>query len=167
MSNQNSKNKNVRISLIVAMSKNHVIGINNELPWHIPGDLARFKELTTNHTIIIGRKTHESIGKLLPNRRTIVVSRTLNPKEHEFDVVSSIEQALELCKDEDEVFIAGGGEIYKETLKIAEVLYLTIVDVDIDGNTYFPSIDYTKYNKTYEKHVKENMSYTFYTFERK
>jgi len=129
------------ISIIVAMAKNRVIGKDNDMPWgRLPVDLKHFKKVTEGHPIIMGRKTFESIGKPLPNRRNIILSRS-NIKIEGCEVVSSIEEAIELLKNENEIFIIGGGYVYKEAINIVDKLYLTYIDLEIDGDTFFPEFD--------------------------
>ena len=123
------------VNIIAAISNNMVIGKDNALLWKLPEDLRRFKELTLGHSIIMGRKTFESIGRVLPDRRNIVVSRT-EYSATGVDVFESIEAAISSC--EGEVFIIGGSEIYKQTISLVDVMYLTHVDVFIEGDTYFP-----------------------------
>ncbi|OBX05035.1 dihydrofolate reductase [Gallibacterium genomosp. 3] len=130
----------MKLSLIVAMTKNRVIGLDNQMPWHLPADLAWFKQNTLGKPVIMGRKTFESIGKALPKRRNIVLSRTavaINGVE----IVTSLEQALALVKDETEVMIIGGGQLFAEMIVRADRLYLTEIDTVLEGDTYFPVID--------------------------
>ncbi len=135
------------ISIIVATSLNNAIGRNNQLLWHIADDLKYFKKVTSGNTIIMGRKTWESLGRPLPNRRNIVISRSQKAIEGA-EVFSSIEEAIEACRGEKEIFIIGGGEIYKQTLPIANQLYLTIVAQMIDNaDTFFPVIDFTEWEE--------------------
>jgi len=136
-----SKNKNVKpiISIIVAMANNRVIGKDNDMPWdRLPIDLKHFKEITNGSPIIMGRKTFESIGKPLPNRTNIIITRNKDLKIENCEIVSSLEKAIELIKEEDEVFIIGGSEIYKEAINKANKLYITLIDLEIEGDTYFP-----------------------------
>jgi dihydrofolate reductase len=128
------------ISIIAAVSNNNVIGKDNKLPWHLPGDLKRFKELTTGHTIIMGRKTFESIGRPLPSRRNIVVTRNKDYKADGVEIIHSIKEALDLVKNEDEVFIIGGEEIYKLALPMANKIYLTRINKEYDGDAFFPEL---------------------------
>ena len=114
------------IKIIVAMSKNRVIGNNNELIWKLSSDLKRFKELTTDHSVVMGRKTYESIGRPLPNRRNIVITTQPDYKLEGVEVVNSIQEALLLTNND--CFIIGGGEIYKQTLHLADQIYMTVVD---------------------------------------
>lgn len=127
------------ISIIVAMSSNRVIGNDNSLIWNIPEDLKNFKRLTTNNTILMGRKTYESIGRLLPNRRNIIITRDLEYYVDGAETVNSLEEALLLCNKN--CFIIGGGEIYKQSMNIADKIYLTFIDEKFEGDTYFPELD--------------------------
>lgn len=160
------------ISLVVAISKNNAIGKNNQLLWHLPNDLKFFKKITSNHCIIMGRKTFESIGKPLPNRTNIVISRT----KLEVDGVlffDSVEKALNYCKsqNQEEVFIIGGGEIYKSTLPLAHKIFLTEVDVEIEADVYFPLIKNQDWNKnlleSYRKDEKHLYDFDIYELTRK
>src|SRR5665213_977224 len=136
----------MKISIIVAISENNAIGKNNQLLWHLPGDLKHFKDITSGHTIIMGRKTFDSVGKPLPNRRNIVVTRqTLTIPGCE--VVNSIDAALELCKGEEEVFIGGGAEIYKTAMPHTDRIYLTIVHQPFEADTFFPETDQSEWRK--------------------
>jgi len=129
-----------KVIIIAAVSENHVIGFNNKLPWNIPEDLARFKELTSGHTVIMGRKTYESMGKPLPDRHNIVLSNSL--KSNEVKVASDMEAAFwGVPKGEEEVFIIGGQRVYEEAIKFADSMYLTIVAGEYVGDTYFPNFD--------------------------
>ena len=128
------------LSLIVAMAKNRVIGYENKMPWHLPAELAYFKRITTGHPIIMGRKTFESIGRPLPNRRNIVVSRNTSFHSPGVEVANSLENALALCANEN-AFVIGGASLYAEALAITQKLYITEIDADLVGDTFFPSID--------------------------
>lgn len=158
------------LSIIVAAAENNVIGRDNGLVWRLSGDLKHFKALTTGHTILMGRKTYESVGKALPNRRNIVISRNADYKAEGCEVVRSIEEALELTKHEDEVFITGGGTIYKELWDRADRLYLTIVHQNCVGDTVIPAVDPNKWRETSrEEHKadeKNECDYTFINYER-
>lgn len=134
------------ISIIAAVAKNGVIGKSNAIPWYIPEDLKHFKEVTTGHTVIMGRKTFESImsslGKPLPNRKNVVITHDLGYKvPQEVLVYTTLEDALEAVKDDGEIFIAGGGEIYKQTIDKANRLYLTEVHDDKEGDVFFPQFN--------------------------
>ena len=126
-----------RISLIAAMAKNRVIGKGNQMPWHLPADLKHFKETTLNHPVIMGRKTYESIGKALPNRHNVVVTRDRHYQLNDADVVHSLDAALAFVTGE-EIMIIGGGNIYEQMLPQADRLYLTFIDLEVDGDAHFP-----------------------------
>ena len=126
------------ITIIVATSKNKVIGDSNSLIWYLPADLKRFKELTTGNPIVMGRKTYESIGRPLPNRRNIIITRDFKYDVEGCEVVNSLEEALMICNNN--CFIIGGGEIYKQSMSIADQIYLTLVHEDFEGDTEFPEI---------------------------
>lgn len=129
------------ISLVVAASTNNVIGSDGGLPWHLPDDLRHFKRLTTGNPIVMGRRTFESIGRPLPDRRNIVMTRDPDYVAPGCDVVSSVREALDLLEDTDEVMIIGGGQVYRDFLPHADRIYLTRVQADVEGDTYFPDID--------------------------
>ena len=128
------------LSIIAAVARNRAIGKNNQLLWHISEDLRYFKQITAGHAVIMGRKTFESIGKPLPNRTNIVISRTLTPEDRVI-VAPDLRAALSQRRNDAEVFIIGGGSIYREALPLAQRLYLTEVHVDYEGDTFFPEID--------------------------
>lgn len=132
-----------RICIIVAMDKNRVIGKNDTLPWKLPADLAYFKEVTMGHLIVMGRKTHEAIGKFLPGRINVVVTRQANyvPRDPRCFVVQSIPDAIKLAKKTDEIFFIGGSEIYEQAIKEAELLYITEINATFEGDKKFPEID--------------------------
>ncbi|WP_321289010.1 dihydrofolate reductase [uncultured Sunxiuqinia sp.] len=135
------------ISIIVAIAQNFAIGKNNDLLFYLPNDLKHFKEITSGHTIIMGRNTLLSLPKWpLPNRRHIVISDQLDDCFDGCEVVSSIDEAIEKVKDEKEAFVIGGGMIYKQFYPIAGKLYLTLVHKDFDADVYFPSIDYKEWD---------------------
>lgn len=154
---------NPKISLIAALSENGVIGKTGRLPWYIPEDLKRFRSLTTGHAVVMGRKTFESIGRTLPNRMNIIVSRNVLFKAENALTTTDLETALELAKkyEKREIFIIGGGQIYKETIPYADRLYLTLVHKDIQGDTYFP--DYSQFTRVISSEDKDNGKYK-YTF---
>jgi len=133
----------MRISLIAAMAENGVIGREGRLPWHLAADLKRFKQLTMGHTIVMGRKTWESIGRPLPGRRMIVITRQTGYRADGVDVVSNLDDAVALTRaaGDDEVFIIGGAEVYRLALPHADRLYLTRVHAKIEGDTVFPEFD--------------------------
>lgn len=130
-----------RISLIVAMARNRVMGVNNQLPWHLPEDLKYFKALTLGHCMIMGRRTFDSIGQALPGRTSIVVSRRTGQAAPGATVVGSIEEALAACGNDPEIFFIGGGDLFRQVLPRADRVYLTEVHADIAGDTYFPAME--------------------------
>jgi dihydrofolate reductase len=136
-----------RVSLIAAMSANQVIGRDNRLPWHLPADLQRFKQLTMGHTIVMGRKTWESIGRLLPGRRTVVVSRDASLRIEGARVVHSLEQALAESAGDEEIFVIGGEQIFRLALPLAHRVYLTIVEIEVAGDTFMPPLDPAHWRK--------------------
>ena len=131
------------ISIIAAMDRKRGIGVDNKLPWRLSADLKRFRELTMGHHIIVGRKTFESIGRPLPGRGMIVVTRDVNYKAEGCDVAHSVEDATMLARErgENEVFICGGAEIYAQSIGIADRMYLTFVDAEVAADTFFPEFD--------------------------
>jgi dihydrofolate reductase len=157
------------VSQIAAMSENHVIGKDNQLLWHMPNDLKHFKNTTSGHTVIIGRKTFESVGKPLPKRRNIIITRQHITIEG-CEVVNSIEAALALCAGEEEVFIVGGAEIYKLSLHLTDRVYLTIIHHHFDGDSFFPEISQNVWKElSRENHPaddKNAFAYSFVTYER-
>lgn len=160
------------ITIVVAMGKNREIGVDNQLLWHLPKDLKHFKELTSGHPIIMGRKTYESIGKPLPNRTNIVISRKNDWFEEGILIVGSIKEALKFAKKIDEnVFVIGGGTIYEQTIDLADQLEITLVDATLDADTYFPKIDEKIWQKTletcHEKDEKNQYDFCFQTFTKK
>jgi dihydrofolate reductase len=199
-------NTKLKISLIAAISENKVIGRDNDLPWHIPEDLKRFKEITKGHPVIMGRKTYESIGRLLPNRTNIIITRDvdgyllrhpelvsgseemLDRSRNKFGmtekhdktngvVINSLDNAIDYASklitvnseprtDEDEIFIIGGGQIFEQSMHIANTLYLTIVHTNLDGDVHFP--DYSQFTKeTYRRESSnEEYQYTFLNLEK-
>lgn len=160
------------ISIIVAIARNYVIGKDNKLLWHIPDDLKRFKKITLDHSVIMGRNTFFSLPiKPLPNRRNIVITDILGEKFDGCEVVNSIEEAIEKVKFEEEAFVIGGATIYKAFLPIANKLYLTIIDKDFKGDVYFPEIRFEEWeiieeiHNPYDKNL--GFSYKYITLLRK
>ena len=135
------------ISIIAAVAENNVIGRENKLIWHLPKDLKHFKETTTGHYIIQGRKTFESFGKPLPNRTTVIITRNQNYKVDGCIVVNSLQEALDIAINESEVFIIGGGKIYEQAMPIADRIYLTKVHHSFEGDTFFPEINMNEWNE--------------------
>ena len=160
----------MKISLICAASQNGVIGRNNRLPWHLPADLAHFKRLTTGHSILMGRKTHQSIGKSLPNRINIVITRQIDFQAEGCLVAHSLEEALDLCTNDEEVFIIGGAEIYRQALPVANKIYLTRLWHDFGGDTFLFKIDPLAWQEAcredFTPDQKNQYPYSFITLER-
>ncbi len=160
----------MKVSFVVAVSENNCIGKNNQLLWHLPEDLKHFKNITSGGTIIMGRKTFESIGKPLPNRISIVITTQKNFDAKGAIVVSSLELALEKCKHKEEVFIVGGGEIYKYSLPFTHFIYLTRVHQNFDGDTFFPVLNplewEVKSEANFEPDDKHAFAYSFINYKR-
>ncbi len=164
----------MKVSIIVATSLNHAIGKDNQLLWHLPADLKFFKTTTMGCPVFMGRKTFQSIGRTLPGRQNVVITRDKSfNADNQFDltVVGSIDEALVKLHAEKEVFIIGGGEIYKQSIDSVDTIYITLVNTVIDGDVYFPEIDKSKFDLAWEeKHLadeKNKFDYTFQKFERK
>ncbi len=158
-------------TIVVAMGKNNEIGSDNQLLWHLPKDLKHFKEITSGHPVIMGRKTYESIGKPLPNRTNIVISRKKDWFEEGILIVGSIKEAVKFAKKIDEdIFIIGGGTIYDQTMEIVDKLEVTLVEANLQADTYFPKIDSKIWKKTneicHEKDEKNQYDFCFQTFEK-
>lgn len=159
------------ISIIVAIAENNAIGKENKLLWHLPADLKHFRDVTSGHTIIMGRKTFDSVGKPLPKRRNIVITRSSGLEIPGVEVVNTLDDALALCEDNEEVFIGGGAEIYKMAMDITNKIYLTVVKGTFDADTFFPAIDMDTWEETdrqdFEPDEKNALGYTFSTLLRK
>jgi len=157
------------VSAVVATSENHVIGKDNKLLWYLPNDLKHFKEITAGHTVIMGRKTYESVGKPLPRRRNIIITRQQITIEG-CEVVNSIEAALALCEGEPEVFIVGGAEIYRQSLHLTDRIYLTIVHKNFEGDSFFPELNKNEWKEvSHEDHQPDennSLPYSFIVLER-
>lgn len=155
------------ISCIVATNKDGLIGINNQIPWHLPADLKYFKKITSGHHILMGRKCYESIGKALPNRTNIIVSRSKDLFISDAFVVNTIMEGIKMAQDngEEELFIIGGGEIYKLTEKLWDKIYITLVDYEGTGDVYFPKLEDKEWKILKEEKFladeKNTMSYRF------
>lgn len=139
----------MRLSIIVALARNGTIGKDGDLPWRLSADLKRFKRITMGHHLLMGRKTFESIGRPLPGRTTVVVSRGRPELAEGVHLVSSIEAGLELAREagEEELFVAGGAEVFAAVLDRADRLYLTRVEAEVDGDTFFPELDESKWRR--------------------
>ena len=158
-----------RISIIVAMAKNRVIGANNKLPWHLSADLKRFKALTMGHHIIMGRKTFESIGRILPGRTSVVLTRNAALRADGAVVVGDIESAFAKCADDAEAFVIGGEQIFRETMPLADRVYLTHIDKEFDGDSYFPALEHEAWHSIGQETFEDAMAgfaYSFLTLDR-
>jgi dihydrofolate reductase len=159
----------MKISIIVAVSKNGVIGSEGGLPWHIPEDLKRFKKITQHHPVIMGRKTYESIGKILPQRENIIITRQKDYHIEGAAIVHSFQDALELCQsmDTEEVFVIGGESIYREALKHLDRIYLTRIHREYEGESTFPEIVMDDYTKILEEAHGGDPPFSFLILDRK
>ncbi len=159
-----------QLSIVVAIAENRAIGKNNQLLWHLPADLKHFKQITSGHTIIMGRKTYDSIGKPLPNRRNIVITRQSGLQIEGVEVVGSLEEAIALCKAENEVFVIGGAEIYQTALPLTQKIYLTTIHESFEADAFFPEINANEWLETekesHDPDEKNALGYTFSTLRR-
>jgi dihydrofolate reductase len=160
----------VIVSLVLAMSENRVIGRDGGLPWHLPKDLQHFKQVTVDHTVIMGRKTFDEIKHPLANRRNVVISRNPEFQPRGVTVVPTLNEALALGATEREVFVIGGGEIFRLALSRADRLYLTVVHATVEGDTYFPAFDATAWaledEERHEADERHAFAFTFRTYAR-
>jgi len=159
------------VSMIVAIAENNAIGKGNQLLWRMPADLKHFKNVTSGHTVIMGRKTFDSVGKPLPNRRNIVVTRNTELQIDGAEVVNTLEKAIALCDENEEVFIVGGAEIYKMAMDLTDRIYLTVIHGIFDADTFFPVINPEIWIETAVAENKADdknpFDYTFSTLVRK
>jgi dihydrofolate reductase len=162
------------LSIIVAKSQNDCIGIDNNLPWKLSSDLKKFKEITTGHKVIMGRKTFESIidflGKPLPERQSIVITRNKDYKYENCIVVNSLDEAINLIESNEEAFVIGGAEIYKQALQITDKIYITEVNTKINGNKFFPKIDHSwkeVKRESFQKTDRDDFSFDFVEYLKK
>jgi dihydrofolate reductase len=159
------------VSIIVAIAENNGIGKDNQLLWHLPADLKHFKNTTSGHTVIMGRKTFDSVGKPLPNRRNIVITRAPSLEIPGAEVVNTLDAAIALCDPDEEVFIVGGAQIYKMAMPVTDKIYLTVVKGNFEADTFFPAIDPEIWKEesstSYEPDEKNNIGYTISTLVRK
>ena len=155
------------ISLIAAIGKNNVIGVDNKLPWKLSADLKRFKAITSGKPVIMGRKTFESIGRPLPNRINIIITRDKNYNVNECVVVHSADDALNAARGNEEIMIIGGEQIFKEFLQRANKMYLTIIEKDFEGDAYFPEYNKNEWKEvSREEHEDGGLKYSFVNLER-
>ncbi|MFZ5558015.1 MAG: dihydrofolate reductase [Pseudomonadota bacterium] len=156
-----------RISILVAVARNGVIGADNRLPWHLPDDLRYFKRLTTGHCVIMGRKTYDSIGRPLPNRRNVVITRQSGLRIDGAEVVHSLDEALAACGGDDEIFVIGGAEIFRQILDRADRLYLTELMREYDGDVFMPEYDRTQWRETSrDKRCADGLEYHYVVYDR-
>jgi dihydrofolate reductase len=163
----------MKLSLIVAIASNRVIGLDNKMPWHLSADLKKFKKITMGAPILMGRKTHESIGLALPGRTNIIISRNLAYQplaETGCLVFNDIEKALESCRESSEVFVIGGSDFYKSMLPIADTLYLTQIHQEFLGDTFFPELNFDEWTEVEREDINDDpdvaFSYSFLKLEK-
>lgn len=152
-----------RLTIIAAVARNGVIGKNNTLPWHLPADMAFFKKTTTSHTIVMGRKNYQDIGRPLPNRRNIVLSRDPDFHAPGCEVVNSFDEMIGKTSNDQEVFIIGGAGLYKTALEISQKMLLTKITADIEGDVFFPDINWQDWREISNEHQEadEKNKYAF------
>lgn len=159
-----------KLSLIVAMAKNRVIGVDGKIPWHLPNELQLFKRLTMGHHIVMGRKTYESINRLLPGRTTVIVTRQKGYAVPGAIVVHSLDEAITACGNDPEIFVIGGADIFNLAMPIADRLYLTIVDTEPAGDTWMPPVNAGEWRQTvtesYAADERHAHAYRFTTYDR-
>ena len=157
----------MKLSLIVAMASNRVIGNKGDIPWKIPGEQKMFKKITLGHTVIMGRKTYESLGRPLPERTNIVITRQTDYQAPGCAIVHDLAAAIAACSpDEEEAFICGGGQLYHESIDLAHKIYLTVLPREIPGDTFFPEIVKTEFAMTTSDLIEGSEPYNFYIYER-
>lgn len=154
------------IAVIVAYAQNRIIGRNGQIPWKIKGEQVRFRELTMGNVVVMGRRTYEEIGKPLPGRMTIVLSKTKQFSAENCVTAGSLAEAIAMAGDRD-IYIAGGARLYKEALPLAEKLYITEVEAFVEGDTFFPDFDESQFVKEREARCEGVISYTYVTYTRK
>lgn len=158
----------MKISIIAAVAANRVIGRQGKIPWKIPGEQKLFKKITFGHAVIMGRRTYESIGRPLPGRLNIIVTRNRNYLAAGCSVVHDLPGALNSCpQDEDEAFICGGGQLYHEALPLADRIYLTVIQKEIPGDTYFPDIASNEFRLKESRTIQGVEPYSFQIYERR
>lgn len=156
-----------RISILVAVASNGVIGAGNRLPWHLPDDLRYFKRLTTGHCVVMGRKTYDSIGRPLPNRRNIVITRQPDLRIDGAEVAHSLDEALSACAGDDEIFVIGGAEIFRQVLDRTDRLYLTELMRDHEGDVFMPEYDRGQWQEvSRDKRVADGLEYHYAVYDR-
>ena len=160
-----------RLSIIVAMAQNRTIGVNNTLPWCCPEDLKHFKALTMGHHMIMGRKTFDSIGRPLPGRTTVVVTRNTDLQIEGCQIAHSLKAAIAACAGDEEIFIVGGAELYRQAITLVDTLYITEVQQDVEGDAYFPEFDKSAWRETSRvvtsQMTPQPLDFHFVTYRRK
>ena len=160
-----------KLSLIVAMAKNCTIGVNNTLPWRCPEDLKHFKTLTMGHHMIMGRKTFDSIGKPLPGRTTVVVTRNAGLEIEGCVIAHSLKEAIAACAGDEEIFIVGGADLYRQAVSLVDTLYITEIQQDVAGDAHFPEFDMRVWQETSREvrsqETPQPLEYHFVTYRRK
>lgn len=160
----------MNLTIIAAISENRVIGRNNDLAWHLPDDLKRFKELTKGHHVIMGRKTFESVGRPLPGRTNIVVTTQKDYKAPGCIIVHTLKEAIQKAENDSQPYVIGGGKIYEQALPIADTLELTHIHAHVDGDTYFPEVDTSKWQivakESHPADDKHEYTFDFLTYQR-
>ncbi|MEI6269044.1 MAG: dihydrofolate reductase [Methylococcaceae bacterium] len=161
----------MKISLIVAMASNRVIGLDNKMPWHLSADLKKFKSITMGSPILMGRKTYESIGRPLPGRTNMIISRNLDYQQEGCLVFNDLKTAFKKADENtDEIFIIGGSDLYKAILPMADTIYLTLINRDFEGDTFFPEIDLNEWSEVTREDIKDDpdtpFSYSFLKLEK-
>lgn len=154
----------MQIILIAAMAENRTIGCGNTIPWKIKGEQKIFKDYTINHTVIMGRKTFESIGRALPNRKNIVISRQKKYVAQDCIIAHNISEALSMCNDNELVFIIGGENVYKQCMPLADKIYLTVIEREISGDAFFPSISSAEFDLQSVQQLHLSEPAKFYTY---
>lgn len=155
------------ISMIAAMASNRVIGKGGYMPWKIPGELRRFRSITIGHTVIMGRKTYESIGHSLPQRTNIILTRQTDYRASGCIIARDLPSAIEVCPDgENEMFFCGGGQLYEEAMPITDRLYLSVIHKEVCGDIYFPEFSSTQFRQVKSVYVEDILPYTFSIYER-
>ena len=158
------------ISIVVAMTENNVIGLDGGMPWHMSNDLRRFKKITMGHHILMGRRTYESIGRPLPGRTSVVISRTAEYGDPQVKVARSLDEAFEIASADDETFVTGGAEIFRLAIPHADRLYLTRIHCSLEGDTFFPTIAWDdwrlKESESYTADERNQYDFSFETYER-
>ena len=159
-----------RISIISALARNRTIGINNTLPWRLPEDLKYFKALTLGHHILMGRKTYESIGKPLPGRTTVIITRGNYPAPEGVKIAHSLEEATKVCGTDEEIFFVGGAQLYAQALPLADRLYLTEIQAEVEGDAWSPEYDRSEWQEVSRERRHDEASgleYHFVVYERR